>query len=104
MLGMVKILVNGVVAALHRYDGAQLELLAERLSERLVAPADHLARPRRDSARATDHPDITAGGRPDRWLLNQSGRRRLHWPRRDRTRALQLTICALRRLRRYPGR
>ncbi|MDQ3642580.1 MAG: hypothetical protein M3450_14220, partial [Actinomycetota bacterium] len=44
MLGMIKVLVDGVVSALHRHDGSQLELLAERLSGRLAVPADHVAR------------------------------------------------------------
>lgn len=44
MLGMIKILVDGVVSALHRHDGSHLESLAERLSGRLAVPADHVAR------------------------------------------------------------
>ncbi len=44
MLGMIKVLVDGVVSALHRHDGSQLEVLAERLSGRLAIPADHVAR------------------------------------------------------------
>ncbi len=43
MLGMVKVLVDGVISALHTHDGTQLELLAERLGERLSVPAHHLA-------------------------------------------------------------
>ena len=43
MLGMVKVLVDGVVSAIHRHDGSQLELLAERLSGRLAVPADRVA-------------------------------------------------------------
>ncbi|MBW3551415.1 MAG: hypothetical protein KY442_11615, partial [Proteobacteria bacterium] len=39
---MIKVLVDGVVSALHRHDGSQLELLAERLSGRLAVPADHV--------------------------------------------------------------
>ena len=41
---MIKVLVDGVVSALHRHDGSQLELLAARLSGRLAVPADHVAR------------------------------------------------------------
>ena len=43
MLGIVKVLVDGVVSALHRHDGSQLELVAERLSGRLAVPTDHVA-------------------------------------------------------------
>jgi hypothetical protein len=41
---MIKVLVDGVVSALHRHDGSQLEVLAERLSGRLAVSADHVAR------------------------------------------------------------
>lgn len=44
MVGMIKVLVDGVVSALHRHDGSQLELLTERLSGRLAVSADHIAR------------------------------------------------------------
>ncbi|MDP9403608.1 MAG: hypothetical protein M3P85_09810 [Actinomycetota bacterium] len=43
MLGMVKVLVDGVVSALHTHDGTQLEVLADRLSQRLCVPGDQLA-------------------------------------------------------------
>ncbi|HSH58359.1 MAG TPA: hypothetical protein VK988_01720, partial [Acidimicrobiales bacterium] len=43
MLGMVKVLVDGVVSALHTHDGTQFEVLADRLSQRLCVPGDQLA-------------------------------------------------------------
>ena len=45
MLAMIKVLVDGVVSALHGHDGSQLELLAERLSGRPYSPR----RPRRSA-------------------------------------------------------
>jgi hypothetical protein len=64
MLGMIKVLVDGVVSALHRHDGSQVELLAERLSGRLAVPVDHVAR------------RLTVDG-------GVLGRRKLLWPYRD---------------------
>jgi hypothetical protein len=62
---MVKVLVDGVMSALHAHDGTQLELLAGRLAERLSLPADHVA-------------GLLAGDTPA--VL---GQRRLLWPFRD---------------------
>ena len=64
MLGMIKVLVDGVVSALHGHDGSQVALLAERLARRLAVPVDHVARL------------LTV----DAGVL---GRRELLWPYRD---------------------
>jgi hypothetical protein len=65
MLGLVKILVDGVICALHTHDGTQLELVAERLGTRLSVPAADLAG--------------LLSGNPSGVL----GARRLLWPFRD---------------------
>jgi hypothetical protein len=44
LLGMIKVLVDGVVSGLHSHDGSQLELVADRLSVRLGVPSDYVAR------------------------------------------------------------
>lgn len=65
MLGMVKVLVDGFISALHIHDGTQLELLAGRLGERLCVPENQLAGLLTGDAAAV------------------LGERRLLWPFRD---------------------
>lgn len=65
MLGMVKVLVDGVVSALHSHDGTELDMVAARLGRRLgVVAADVASLLTANSAAAL-------------------GTRRLLWPFRD---------------------
>ncbi len=57
---MVKVLVDGVVSALHTHDGTQLDVVAERLSQRLDVSPTQLA------ALLVDNPAGLLGAR---WLL-----------------------------------
>ncbi len=43
LVGMVKVLVDGVVSALHTHDGTHLEVVADRLSERLRVSPEEVA-------------------------------------------------------------
>ncbi len=65
MLGMVKVLVDGVISALHTHDGSRLDVVAERLSRRLGLPINQVG------ALLMDNPAAVLG------------RRRLLWPFRD---------------------
>lgn len=42
LLGMVKVVVDGFVCALHRHDGTELDLVAQRLGDRLGASAERV--------------------------------------------------------------
>jgi hypothetical protein len=65
ILGMAKVIVDGVVSALHTHDGTQLDVVADRLGDRLSLPSRHVA-------------DLLTA-RPAAGL----GERRLLWPFRD---------------------
>lgn len=43
LLGMVKVVVDGLISALHTHDGSQLEVVADRLGARLDVPAEGVA-------------------------------------------------------------
>lgn len=43
ILGIVKVLVDGVISALHAHDGTQLDVVAARLGQRLGVPAREVA-------------------------------------------------------------
>ena len=65
MLGMVKVLVDGVISALHSHDGTEVDAVAARLGLRLGVAPDHVA--------------SLLMARPTAVL----GTRRLLWPFRD---------------------
>jgi hypothetical protein len=50
LLGMVKVVVDGFISALHTHDGSQLEVLAQRLGARLDVPNEGVAQLLSDNA------------------------------------------------------